>query len=271
MSEPIIRPTAPRAVAPLWVTLALAPLLLTTGAAAQAHLNLPGSAGPAWLLCDSLSTPETLVIGTPGKTGNAVVTILNHFTGTYAFSTWKVGAANAAAGSVYYPLTAMNGTAGARDALRVLNPGVTSDPTLYAFTPPLVSVTLQGSERTCRLVPGVRVLGVTERRTVLVTQDRGGRLTYQAFDYTRLSAERKLPGDPTAQTSGPSVRVTGGQVHTSGVGVNARTAYSFSNQGVQYEVRVAGGQGSVTVLEAGRVAQREGFQAFITGRAGTVK
>ncbi|WP_027481264.1 hypothetical protein, partial [Deinococcus pimensis] len=178
------------------LTFMLSALTLATTALGAAFLDLPDRAGKAWVVCDALNTSRTLVIGTPDAAGRAVITTLDRRTGRWTHEAWQVGRADPGAGSVYYALKPRAGAPGRPgDAVRLVNPGVSVSPDLYAFTPALVSVTLRGEANECRLLPGTRLLGVTARRTVLVTQDAAGRLTYRSYDFARPGAPLAVPGD----------------------------------------------------------------------------
>ncbi|ADV67962.1 hypothetical protein [Deinococcus maricopensis] len=243
----------------------LLPLLLLalgTAHAATTRLDLPDRQQPAWALCDALDRPETLVIGTPDRTGRAEITTLSKTTpGAYRYAAWQVGRADAGAGNVYYPLKARSDApGGTNDALHFLNGGLTANPALE-LTPLLVGATLNGQARTCRWLPGTRFMGVTDRRSVLITQDARGRLTYQTFDFARFSTQgvRSVPGDGAARTSTPSLTVPGG---TGGTGT-----YTFTNAGYTYRVRVSGGHATLSVQQGARTVQTETFRAFTVGSA----
>ncbi|MFC4454366.1 hypothetical protein [Deinococcus sonorensis] len=243
--------------------------LLGAASAASVQLNLPGRQDRAWLLCDSLSTPEVLVVGQPDAGGRAEITTLSKAQpGRYSYAAWRVGRPDPGAGNVYYSLTPRDGSAASStspDNIRLINPGVAANPQLYSASgvPVLSSITLQGQTRRCRLAPGLRVLAVTERRSVMITQDAQGRFRYQSFDNAafRPGDVQTTLGDSLAQSSTPSLSIVGGTRLISPAGER----YTFTHQGYTYTLSLQSSGGSLSVQRGSTPLQSEPLRAVLTG------
>lgn len=100
----------------------------------------------------------------------------------------------------------------------------------------------------CRWMERTRVALVTEARTIYITQENNGSLTYQTFNYK-------------AASKAPSLVVKKG---TSSVNSDGET-FTFNNAGYTYEVKVGGSDkpfAEVSVKKDGAVVQKERVLAY---------
>ena len=217
----------------------------------------PARAAPAWFLCDVLDRPQAIVVGPRGAAGRSTrATVFDKTRGGVARSAdYDIGPGDPGAGQVYYPVRRGGAEAG---SLHAVNPGMVADPP-GALTPTLMSARLGADGGACRWAPGVRLLGLTSRRTVMITRSADGRLRYKAFGF---------PGGAPIVESGPG-RSTAPDLRLDG-GREARWAsgsrFTFAGRGgYAYQLdapNAAGRPATLTVLKDGRLAQRETLLAY---------
>ena len=253
----------------------LVPALLLLSSALAAAPTLPRAPGGdsssfvlrsgqpdlAWTICDAVDQPQVIVVGQPDASGRTEVSTFSKTNpGSYTYQAYRLGQADPGAGQVYYSLTPRNGSTGAQPGnVHAVNPGMLDNPA-QVLTPPVTGVQLSGQPAAqCRWVPGLRLLGFTARRSFTVTQDVGGRLTYQSFDFAAVPGVRVLPRSGVGATSTPSQTVGGGRARRAG----GRETFTFSNAGYTYTISVDDrGEGSLAVARGGHTLQSERLNGY---------
>jgi hypothetical protein len=130
-----------------------------------------------------------------------------------------------------------------------------------ATTPTVTSVTYGRDTTGCRFAAQTRVLGVTARRSIQLTQsDRDG-FVYRSYNYdTNLPAIEQPWGGRDTRAS---LTITGGRLVEERGG---RRIYQFANGGYVYRVLAsvdpAKGGGGVQVWRDGRMVLSERFAAY---------
>ncbi|MFD1949299.1 hypothetical protein ACFSGX_00785 [Sphingomonas arantia] len=201
---------------------------------------------PGWFLCDSVDAPVAALVGSLER-GQSLISVVSRGTGAVVTRRYAVGAAEAGMSQVHYPLTLAGRPAG---DLHYVQPAVLADPTT-ARTPTFTSVTLDGRTLGCRWVANTLFMGLTARRSFLVTED-GRQIVYRSFDAARRG--------PVVQTAG--IGRSNAATLTVGRGVRSRvgaaTRFRFVNLGYRYDVMVPDtGAARVSVSRGGRVLQTE--------------
>lgn len=224
----------------LWSGVLLFSALAQPDPSARTYLTLNGQAQSAWFICDGLQAPTVAVIGNPTSANQLRITRFSKKNpGRYSYQIYALGQPDPGAGQVYYSLSLGGKEVG---FVHATNPGMLENPGL-AYTQPIVSLKLSGGESECRWAPGTRFFGFSNRRSVLVSQDSKGNLTYQSFNF---NAPRG--------SSPPSLRIRGGKIIAGG--------FVFQNKGYVYTVRSAGNQARVTVQRGGKLLLSEPFVGF---------
>ncbi|MGY2893256.1 hypothetical protein [Deinococcus sp. UYEF24] len=245
---------------------------VTVGAAAPAPTiqTLPNSnvvtylgSTPGWFICDSLDGPGVAEMGWPDANGRSRLTTYSKASaGTYSYQNYRVGAADAGAGQVYYPLTPSapsSDGSGGPNAVGSFNPGALTHPE-QVLTPNIVTLKSAELSGDCRWTLNTRLLGFDKSRSFVVSQAPGGALTYQTWNYG--DPVRKVNPDGVQRTSTPSLSIAGGTRTLS----SSQETFTFQNAGYTYTVRVARqGQpagASVTVSRGGKVVQTEALTGY---------
>ena len=250
-------------------------LSLLIGAAAAAPTtiqSLPNSnvvtylsGQPGWFICDGIDSPTISVLGWPAAGGRSRLTTYQKNTaGSYTFQNYRVGAPDAGAGQLYYPLTLAKGSttpSGTPYSVHSFNTGMLDQPA-QAITPPILSVTSAESDAQCRWVLNTRLLGFSGKRSVQITQTPGGPLTYQTWNFADAAKSKVVNPDGVQRTSVPSLSISGGTRLIS----NTQESFVFQNAGYTYTVRVARlgqpGAASITVSRGGKVLQVEALTGY---------
>jgi len=240
------------------VLAALAIGMAASPASADAAMAAPVSAPatpPAirpWFLCDSIDQPYGYAV-TGGESGAPVhVLVIDKRQGSLADRNYTLGRADPGAGNIWYPLS--GGKAG--DVLHAINKGMIDDPAT-ATTPLFTSVTIDGRTGSCRWMKRTLFQAFTKRRSILVRRDDDGRLVYESFNY-RGGTGNILHPDGVERTNPPSLRIIGGK----GGGGD----YVFANRGYEYRISAGASGGSLSVVRAGKVIQREPLLVSLIGR-----
>jgi hypothetical protein len=217
---------------------------------------------PPWFICDAINFPAVIVFERSGgdvrtaeydKPDGAIVQRIGYF----------VGDEEGAAGSV---MTELVRDYGADGSIRQINPGMLENPD-SAYTPPFVSVRLDGRDINCRWMPRTRVLGFTGRRSFVVHEDADGDLIYTAYDFTDAANARPVELSENGRTTSPfSVEVRGGTEAQAPQAV----AYAFETQGFRYVVTLSrDGTGTLDISRDGVPLQSEPLTAYQQGAGPT--
>lgn len=210
-----------------------------------------GAPRPAWFLCDATNAPWVLVVERDATADQARLTWVNKAGGPARSEELGLGRADPGAGQVYYALSRDGREVG---AVHAINPGMLAEPE-RAWVAPFTSVRIDSLDLQCRWLPGMRVLGVDERRSVLVTQDATGQLTYESFDFQRPTPPVDVVG--AGSTNTPSQRVSSGtEEKTAGA-----TTFTFRN-GEYSDVVHVSADASLEVQHQGQSVQRTGLRAW---------
>ncbi len=223
----------------------------------QTHILYQGRLQPAWFLCDGVDQPAAYAVGQPDRRGRlSILSLTKLRAASPTVQALNVGPADPGAGNVYYGLTRRGTDAG---FLHSVNPGVFSDPASLTL-PPFTSVKLGGVETACRMAPHARLLGFDSRRSVLVTQEARGGLTYRTFNAADIARAKAVQGDNGLRSTNASLTIANGVVSREG----AATVMSFTNQGYVYQVRIGPSGAMIMVRLRGRLIQQEALVAYST-------
>jgi hypothetical protein len=217
-----------------------------------------GAPRPAWFLCDGAFSDRIAVVERDASAHTAWLTWFSKGSGERTRTPdYLLGGPDPGAGQIYYPLSE---TSGGREVgfVHAINPGMLPESD-RAWLPPFKEVRLKGELLACRWVLGMLLLGFDERRSVLVTRDEDGRLTYQSFDFDKPPSPPRSPPEDQGPdfTSEPTQRVTGGTEARTAEG----TTFTFPNGEYTYVVRV-GATASLEVQHQGRTVQRTQLLAW---------
>lgn len=211
-----------------------------------------GRLRPALFLCDATDAPVALALTMPDAEGRATLVTFGKASGAGRTREVMVGSADPGAGQIHYPLSADGRDIG---NVHAVNAGV-----LDGATVPTVSgVTVDGARVRCRWQPETRVIGLTSRRTVLVTGPADGPFAYRSFDFARRA-------DQVVTDEGRTTRAT--LTVTRGTGTDG--GWSFSNGATRYGVRASRDSVAAAGVEVVRDGQRllgERFLAFTVAGA----
>lgn len=189
-----------------------------------------------WFLCDATDAAELYLVDPPKS---ARVTIARHALPGLArtgLATYTLGRADPGAGNVYFALAV-----GGREVgnLHAVNAQMIDPP---PRVPSFTSLQLGATRRQCRSAPGTLLIGVTPRRTVMVSAE-GGKLLYRAFP---LDGRDRLR---------PSLVLT--------TGVAGEGGWSFTAGRHVYRLGASQtGDGGITILRDGRVIGTEPLLAY---------
>ena len=238
--------------------------LTACGPLAAPHAELPevraAVAGP-WFICDGVDAPVVFVFAAPENQRTHILQV-DKATGQRLFDgDVDLGAEQGAAGSVYTTLMLDGAEAG---AIRRLNTGMLETPGA-AYTTPFSSVSFRGVQSSCRWMPRTRLLGVTDRRSLLVYEGDDGDLIYTTYDFASAAQQSPIQLSNNGRSTTFSAETRGGEENLSPNGV----AFNFTApQHFAYRVFAArDGQGRVEVLRDGAVVQTEPLIAFQLGAA----
>lgn len=207
----------------------------------KSYAALNGKIQPVFAWCDSPSRVLALTAVSTAKTP------LYHWAkgksglGSLSVSTVRVGAADAGAGQVYYPLNVVAGSRNGQSGfLHTSNIENVQDPA-YRMTH-INEFKLGNDIYTCRYVPQAAFMGVTAKRTVIIW-DTGDVITY---------ATRNFDGSA-------GVYVTDGKSSSDELGKE----YSFETKdGYTYTLYASPTAAFLTVSKGGKVLSTEKFVAY---------
>lgn len=209
---------------------------------------------PGWFICDGLDRPGISVMGWPDARGRSRLTTYSKTRpGEYEYRLYRVGGADVGAGQIHYPLLPTP-SGGAPYSVGSFNPGALEHPE-QAITPNIVTLDSALTGGDCRWTLNTRLLGFSARRSVTVTADPAGTLTYQSFNFA--DPTRKIHPDGVQRSSVASLSITGGSRMLS----NTQESFVFQNAGYTYTLRVARqGQpagATLSVSRGGKLVQTE--------------
>ncbi|WP_147021176.1 hypothetical protein [Meiothermus granaticius] len=211
-----------------------------SGLQAHTYLRLKGQTQPVWFICDGLQTPWVVAVGRPNAAGQvSVIRFSKTNPKQLGRQVYGLGQPDPGAGQIYYSLSQGGKAVG---FVHAVNPGMLEHPEL-AFTPPILSLKLPSGEVSCRWALGTRFWGFSSRRSVLITQDSSGQLTYQSFNFLGASP-----------SPGPSLEIRGGKATPGG--------FTFTHRGYTYSLHTSPDQPRLTVQKAGRLLLSETFIGF---------
>jgi hypothetical protein len=240
--------------------------LLAACSPAQAPPPLPPA--PAlnapWLICDAIDAPVILVFERDSAT--ARVAQYDKPNGALVQRTeYQIGAEEAAAGSVYTTLMQNGADVG---AIRQTNPGMLETPG-SAYTTPLTSVRLGEREISCRWLPRTRLMGITGRRTIVVSEDGDGDLLYHSYDFAAAAEAQPIEIAENGRTTTFSLEVRDGVEQMDANG--ARYEFQSSNTFQITIVAPRNGTARIDVFaqnRGGGLFQSEDLIAYIEGAGG---
>ncbi|MDX2275115.1 MAG: hypothetical protein NW206_06655 [Hyphomonadaceae bacterium] len=214
----------------------------------------------AWAICDAIDQPAVFVLAQSPSSASSTLTEISKSTGAETARVEIVYAeSEGAAGNMYTPFTAESQDAG---HLRLLNAGMLETPGA-AYTPALTSLQFRGTDAQCRWLPRTRLVGVTEKRSLVIHEDADGDLIYTTFDFSaglRPAIELSDNGRSTVY----SAEVRGGEEHVEPGAI----AFKFAApEGYEYRVRVDGQGPRLEVSRAGALVQTEAMLAYELGQA----
>jgi hypothetical protein len=229
----------------------------------RADLREARPAAPApWFICDGIDQPFVFIFADDPADARARLFQIDKTSGETVFDAEVgLGPQEGAAGSVYTQILHEGANAG---AIRQINPGVLETPG-SAYTTPIVSVSFGNVAAACRWLPRTRLLGVTERRSLVVHEDADGDLIYTSFDFADAANRAPIELSENGRSTAFSAEVRGGEESVSPDGA----VFSFATAGdYAYRVTANGdGAGRVSVLRHGETILDEPFIAFQLGAA----
>ena len=211
-----------------------------------------GAARQAWVLCDGIDVGQVYTVGLPDAARLVSVTnVAKAAPATPTSQSLTVGQPDPGAGQVFWPLTFPGGADAGN--LHAINPGVLTSPA-DAFTPTFTSAKIGAVQASCRWVARTRVMGVSARRSFLITQDDNRALTYQTFDFKDAATAKPVNPDGAQRSTTPTLQIVGGTESAAG--------FSFENNGYTYQVAASSTGATVTVLKGGKLVQTEPLTAW---------
>jgi hypothetical protein len=189
-----------------------------------------------------------IVVTLPGRDG--LVTLAQPLSKD-APSSYRLGRPDPGAGQVYWGLSTRSGRE--LGQLHAFNPGMLSDPKAAA-TPTFTSIRVAGAQWSCRWLEGVRLMGFSARRTVVVTSSAQGALEYRTYDFKGASDAKRIDGQDAEQTTTPSLDIRSGRSSAGG--------FDFRRGGFSYAVRASAQGAAIEVRQGGRLIQREPLIAW---------
>jgi len=167
-----------------------AALMLTACGQAEPPAPTPGeqaATNNTWFICDAIDAPVIITFERHGD----VARVAQYEKPTGAIvqrAEYSIGEHEGAAGSVYTTLLQNGAEVG---AIRQINAGMLEAPEA-AYTVPYTSVRLGEREISCRWLPRTRLMGFTERRTIVVHEDADGDLIYTSYDFNGAAAAQPI-------------------------------------------------------------------------------
>lgn len=219
------------------------------------------AAHSASIICDATNAPLTLIFERAPTAGHSRLIQIDKNTGAAIFDgQLTYGQAEGAAGSVYSPFSIDGQDAG---MIRNINPGMLENPAA-AYTSPVTSVKFRDIEASCRWLPRTRLVGVTERRSLVVHEDADGDLIYTTFDFSDAAAQTAVDLSENGRSTTFSVEARDGQEAVT----PEHTAFTFAApHGYEYRVLVEPEDARIEVWRDGALALNEPFVAYQLGQA----
>lgn len=222
---------------------------------------VPAATSAPWFICDAASAPVLLVFNPPANGVSEVVQYDKPNGALIQRTSYTLGEADGAAGSIYTPLLQNGAEAG---HVRQINSGML-ETRASAYTPAYTSVRIGERDIACRWMPRTRVFGFTGRRSFVVHEDADGDLIYSTYDFATAAQAPPIELSENARTTSFSVEVRDGQETTNADG----SVYAFENGGFRYVVTLRRDQtGTLAVSRNGESVQEEPLIAFVQGGAG---
>lgn len=251
-------------------TIGVATMALAAPLAAWGQLQTPRSISmqrapegwrPAVFVCDAIDGDRVLVLSAPDKARRAMLSVFARPGLAGQQTPVRIGAGDAGAGQIWYPL--LDGAGQSTGAVHAVNPGMVDPP---ATTPAIVGVRWAGHENVCRFMPQTRILGVTARRSIQITQTPTNGYRYRSYN-----ADSNLPELPQAgagHDTRASLTIDNGRLVDQRGG---RRVFEFNNAGYVYRVLASvdttKGGGGVQVWRDGCMVLAEPFVAYTAALA----
>lgn len=214
-----------------------------------------------WFICDALNAPVLLVFGAET---NSVTEVAQYEKPTGAIvqrTSYTLEASDGAARSIYRALL-QNGVEVGH--VREINAGMLENPA-SAYTPVLSSVRIGERELSCRWMPRTRFMGITGRRTIVVSEDADGDLLYHSYDFVSAAEAQAIEVSENGRTSTFSAEVRGGTEEATPNGVT----FTFTSGQFAYLVESRADGTAELNVSGMRAPQREQFVAYVLGDAAT--
>jgi hypothetical protein len=255
--------------------------------------RLGTQAEPAWFICDSLDSDRIYIVGLPGpwnpredgwihergspdriKAAAAAKLPMIHdglvvhkhrqpFVPAHhpahlgwplfvdGFGGQVVGPADPGAGQIYWPL--IDDWGDDLGYIRAFNPGALTNPR-DAFTPTITSMKYVDPPDSCRWLARTRMMGVSARRTVFVTQGVDGGFEYRTYDFKDAGTAKRIDLADAQQTTTPSLDIKGGS--------QSAGRFEFTHGGFTYDVTASPSGAAITVRRGSRPVQNEPLIAW---------
>ena len=207
-----------------------------------------GHVGPAWFICDPMSSSEAIVVSLPDAHGK--VSLVQPLSEDRP-SRFKLGKPDPGAGQVYWPLSTPDG--GEAGNLHSFNPGALTEPK-DAATPTFTSIRVAGAQWSCRWLTRTRLMGFSVRRTVLITQADNGAFEYRTYDFKDAARAKRVEPDGAQQTTTASLDIKGGR--------QTRDGFEFRSGVIVYDVAASASGAKIEVRKNGKLALREPLIAW---------
>jgi hypothetical protein len=238
--------------------------MLTAGAA-MAQLQQPLSVSmlrdgatwrPVMFVCDATNRDRVVTMSPPDAARRITLTRATKPGLAMQSVAGRLGQGDAGMSQIWYPLYTLSGRAAGN--VHTVNPGVVEP---GATTPTVTGVTLGTQTDNCRFAPQTRVLGVTAKRSIQVTQSARNGYRYRSYNHDANLPEITQPWG--GRDTRASLTIDGGRVIDQS---NGRRIYQFDNGGFVYRVLAsvdpAKGGGGVQVWRDGRMVLGETFGAY---------
>jgi hypothetical protein len=204
-----------------------------------------GQVRPAWFVCSSIDGSDMTVAALPDHGRLTLAQPLARQADVYS-----LGEPDPGAGQVYWPLSSGGRRLG---EIHAFNPGMITDPKA-ATTPTFTSIRIAGAQWNCRWLERTRLMGFSNRRTVIITQDADGRLEYRSYDFKNAAKLKRIELDDAQQTTTTSLDIKGGRESLRG--------FQFRRGGFTYEVAAGPTGGTIVVRNNGGTSLREPLIAW---------
>lgn len=201
-------------------------------------------AGP-WFICDALNAPTTVLAARP-TAGGEVNIVVRDKAGEKpaALTKYVLGAPESAAGATTRSLSKDGAAVG---YVKTLDPASVPDPAGIT-TPPVTEVKLGDAVLNCRWLARTRLVGLTTKRTVVVTEEKDGPV-YRTFEFADAATAKPVTPDAAQRSTTPSLEIRNGKPFGDD--------YGFGEGPTAYSV----GEGGVTTLQNRYVVAGEPFVA----------